>query len=354
MVRVSLLLKTMAPLPRLVRCTPAAAVLAAALTLPLFTVLASAAAAQAGPTQPPAQTLSAADIKTLAEAHVAVGIVNDSASVLMAQVKNKTPDAQKELAQKKRQLVAEALSKKGLTEDEFDRRRFLVSTNPAMRAQFDSVVAKLTGQAIPGSVVNGAPIVPTLPGVVGIEIGYISTNYLDTPDKLGLLPIAQAEAKVAAQHAGFMARSLDNLATLQMHAGHVLHALDPRLMPAATAPGRGYGLKHALDGIMAYADAAAKDAGATAGVKTHTAHIIAAATGTNARADQVIAIARKIQQATTAKAAASLAGELQSLCDQLLAGSDLNADGRIGFDKGEGGLQQVQEHLTLLLNGEKK
>lgn len=348
----------MAPLPRLVRRLPAATAIAASLLAAALTMPISSAHAQASTppaTQPPAgATLTAADIKALAEAHVAVGIVNDSASVLMAQVKNKTLDAQKELAQKKKALVADALSKKGLTEAEYDRRRFLVSTNSSMRAQFDSVVAKLTGQAIPGSVVNGAPIIPTLPGVVGIEIGYITTNYLDTPDKSGLLPMAQAEARVAAQHAGFMPRALDNLATLQMHAGHILHALDPKQMPAATAPGRGYGLKHALEGIVAYADAAAKDAGASANVKTHSAHIIGAANGTNARADLVIAMAKKIRATTVLKDAAAMVGELQSLCDQLLAGADANADGKIGWDKGEGGLQQVQEHVTLLLNGEKK
>jgi hypothetical protein len=280
--------------------------------------------------------------------------VNDSASVQMAQVKNKNAAAQQDLAQKKRALVAEALKKKGLTEAEFDRQRFLVSTSPSMRQLFDTEVAKLTGQALPGTVIAGAPIVPALPGIVGIEIGYISSNYLDTPDKSGLLPMALAEAKVAAQHAGFMARSMDNLVTLQMHAGHVLHAIDPTLMPAATAPGRGYGLKHALDGVMAYADAAAKDPGASANVKAHTPHIIGAAKATSARADQVVAIARKIRAATTPKAAASLASELQSLCDQLIAGFDANADGKIVWGDGEGGLQQVQDHLTLLINGEKK
>jgi hypothetical protein len=344
----------MAPLPRLVRRLPAAAsLMAAALTVPV--ALAHAQAATPPTAQPPAGApLTAADIKSLAEAHVAVGIVNDSASVLMAQVKNKTLAAQTELSQRKRALVADALSKKGLSEAEYDRRRFLVSTNPTMRAQFDAEVARLTGQALPGTVIAGVPTIPMLPGVVGIEIGYISTNYLDTPDKSGLLPMAQAEARVAAQHAGFMPRALDNLVTLQMHAGHILHALDPKLMPAATAPGRKYGLKRALEGVVAYADAAAKDVGASAGVKMHTAHIIGAANSTNARADQVIAMAKKIRATTVLKDAAAMVGELQSLCDQLLAGADANADGKIGWDKGEGGLQQVQEHLTLLLNGEKK
>jgi hypothetical protein len=339
------------------RLLSAAPLLALLLATPLTAQPpATSAPASTAAKQPPgpAGPLTAADIKTLAEAHVAVGVVNDSASVQMAKVKNKTVQAQQELAQRKRTLVAEALQKKGLTEAEYDRQRYLVSANPAMRAQFDSLVAKLTGQALPGTVVAGAPTVPTLPGVLGIEIGYITSNYMETPDKSGLLPMAQAEAKVAAQHAGFMARALDNLATLQMHAGHILHAIDPALMPTAKAPGKGYGFKHALEGVVSYADAAAKDAGASAGVKMHTTHIIGAARGASTRADQVIALARKIQATSSVKDAASMAGELQSLCDQLAAGADLNHDGKIGWDNGEGGLQQIQDHITLMLNGEKK
>ena len=61
------------------------------------------------------------------------------------------------------------------------------------------------------------------------------------------LAMAQTEARIATQHAGFMTRALDNLQTMQMHAGHVLHAMDPSTMPSATAPGKGYGVKRALD-----------------------------------------------------------------------------------------------------------
>ena len=64
--------------------------------------------------------------------------------------------------------------------------------------------------------------------------------------------------------------------------------------------------------------------------------------------------ARKIQSSSDAKTAASLIGELQSLCDQLVAGVDVNADGKIAWNGGEGGIQQAQDHVTLLINGEKK
>jgi hypothetical protein len=49
-----------------------------------------------------------------------------------------------------------------------------------------------------------------------------------------------------------------------------------------------------------------------------------------------------------------LVSQLVSLCGQLTAGVDANADGRIGWDAQEGGLQQAQQHLLLMVNGERK
>jgi hypothetical protein len=37
------------------------------------------------------------------------------------------------------------------------------------------------------------------------------------------------------------------------------------------------------------------------------------------------------------------------LCDQLANGADTNSDGRVTWDAPEGGLAQVQEHVTLML-----
>lgn len=320
--------------------------------------------AQQPPTSPPPPTpaaakapqLSVADLQKLAEAQVAIAVVLDSSGAELSKVKNKTPQAQAELQQKRKALVNDALAKRGMTVEEYDRRRYLVSSDTRLRFQLDSMVAKLTGAPIPGSVVATAPAASTAAPttLVGIAVSYVATSYLDTPDKSGLLAMAQTEAKIAAQHAGFMARALDNLQTLQMHAGHVLHAMDPATMPKATAPGKGYGVKRALDGVVAYTDLAAKLPGASANVKAHAPHIIAAARSTSTRADQVIAMARKIQSATTAAAAASLVGQLTSLCNELVAGNDLNHDGKIVWGDGEGGLQQAQEHLNLLLAGERK
>ena len=40
------------------------------------------------------------------------------------------------------------------------------------------------------------------------------------------------------------------------------------------------------------------------------------------------------------------------LTAELQPGKDANADGRVGWQEGEGGLQQVEEHVKLMLAGE--
>ena len=59
------------------------------------------------------------------------------------------------------------------------------------------------------------------------HIGHVADGFRGTPDGVGLLDAAIAEAGVAAQHAGFAARDPSNLESMKRHMAHVLHALNP-------------------------------------------------------------------------------------------------------------------------------
>jgi hypothetical protein len=136
---------------------------------------------------------------------------------------------------------------------------------------------------------------------------------------------------------------------MKTHSGHVIHALDPT--QEASGPGQGYGVKKAATGVAAHIELAANAEGASAGVKTHSGHVATAARSTVKRADQIIALAKQVQAATDAAAAAALVSQMASLCEQLIPGADANGDGRITWEDGEGGLQQAEEHVMLLLRG---
>lgn len=318
------------------------------------------AAAQGSPPSPPpasAASPSLADVQRLAEMHLALMAVNDSADARAAQARNKTHEAQAELAKEKREAVAKALASRGLTSEQYQQLRFQISTNAELRAQFDSIVGKLTGAPVPGRVVAAvvpgfAPAAQLPSGLVGTHIGHVTTSYVDTPDKAGLLVVAFAEANVASQHATLATRTPNDLAAMKLHAGHVLHALDPSQQ--ASGPGKGFGLRKAAGGVAQHIELAAKETGASGNVKAHATHIATAARGTLSRVDQALALIKQIQGATDAKAAASLIAQLASVCSQLTSGADLNADGRVDWGDGEGGLQQADEHVKLMLAGEKK
>lgn len=340
------------PLPPYVVAAILATALPAATHAQSSTGTTGAPSSQAAPAKP-----SLADVKLLAEMHVTLSAVHDSADAKAAQAKNKTLEAQVELAKHKREAVAKLITEKGMTIEQYQRLRFVVSSDADVRAQFDSIVGKLTGAPVPGRVVAAAapgfvPAAQLPAGLVGTHIGHVTTSYVDTPEKAGLLVTAFAEAAVASQHATLATRTPNDLAAMKLHAGHVLHALDPALQK--TGPGKGFGLRKAAGGVAQHIELAAKEPGASGNVKIHATHIATAARGTLSRVDQAVALIKQIQEATEAKAAASLIAQLASLCSQLASGADSNADGRVDWGNGEGGLQQAQEHVQLLIAGEKK
>lgn len=325
------------------------AALACALSLP------AAAHAQSATQQPAApMKLSPTEIKSLATVQASIIAVIDSMDKELSAQKNKKDESQAEIREKMRSKVGAILTKNSLTDSVFQRRRFLVSTDGPSRKLFDSTLAALTGQALPGQVKPAptAPVIPVPATASGMHIGHVVNSFGDTPDKAGLLPTAQAEQKIAAQHATLAMRNPMNLDMLKLHAGHIINALDPTIVTAG--PGKQYGLKKAASNIATHIELAGAAAGATPTEVTHSKHIATAARSTVARADQIIALAQKIQASTDASAAVQLMSQISILCEQLQTGADANSDGRINWDAPEGGLQQVQEHVTLMLAPEKK
>ena len=64
------------------------------------------------------------------------------------------------------------------------------------------------------------------PPLVHAHIGHVMTAWRETPGTVGLLTIALSDTRIAAAHALLLAKS-SSLDDMKLHAGHVLHALDP-------------------------------------------------------------------------------------------------------------------------------
>jgi len=294
------------------------------------------------------------EITSFAKVQVAISQAHDSIDAQLAASRNKKEEVQTQLQQKLRTQIADILHHSGMTEEEYRKKTYLVSTDQETRKAFDAVVSQLTGVPTPGQVQatpGSRPPVTNLPaGAVGTHIGHVVNGFSDTPGGAALLTIAMADARVAAQHATLAARNPSNLDAMKLHAGHVINALDPTLL--AAGPGSGYGMKKAATGVATHIDLAAKAPGASANVIMHAKHIATCSNNAVERAGKLIALAQQVQAATDAAAAAALINQMIPLAQQLTAGADVNGDGRITWE--EGGLQQADEHVSLMLSAEPK
>lgn len=182
------------------------------------------------------------------------------------------------------------------------------------------------------------------------HIEHVASAFGNTPDGQGLLPVAQTEAETAASHASYAADSSDDLDAMRRHAAHVLHALNPEAV--ASGPGLGYGVIPAATGVARHIELAADADGASDNVSTHATHVAASASNTVSRAQRMVQLCNAIAAASSASEAAPLVQELTELGSALTGGVDANGDGRVGWQEGEGGLDQAEQHLGLLMRGE--
>jgi len=182
------------------------------------------------------------------------------------------------------------------------------------------------------------------------HMGHVADGFANTPDGAGLLPTAQAEAAVARQHAELALRNTTDLASMQRHAGHVLHAVDPTKIEQG--PGAGYGVVRAANGVIQHIEMAGAHETASDNIRTHSVHVATSARNTVARAERVAALAQEIIDTSSVEHAAHLLHELAALTEQLVVGIDANGDGRVGWQEGEGGLDQALQHIELMKRGE--
>ena len=180
------------------------------------------------------------------------------------------------------------------------------------------------------------------------HVGHVADGFRGTPDGVGLLPAAMVEAEVAAQHAALAAVDPSDLASVQRHVAHVQHALVAESQERG--PGKGYGLIRAAEGVVRHIELAAGSEGASDGVVNHANHVATSARNTLERARRMMEIASAISEIEDGDAT-ELVAELAELSSMLIPGHDADGDGRIGWQEGEGGLEQARIHLGLLKRG---
>lgn len=187
------------------------------------------------------------------------------------------------------------------------------------------------------------------PGPVHTHVGHVTTSFGGGPDGKGLAATASAEAGIALLHANFSAGDLSDLEAMRLHGSHVAHLLDPA--EGSTGPGLGFGVVPALEGVVRHIGLAADAPGASANVQTHAGHVTTIANGVLEVARRAAAVARRLESAPSIRRASPLVAELRLLAYHIAEGRDVNGDGQMSLN-GEAGVQQLEAHLYLLLEGE--
>jgi hypothetical protein len=182
-----------------------------------------------------------------------------------------------------------------------------------------------------------------------VHIGHAADSWSDTPFGSGLVTIARVEAEIADAHAQ-LGTINTGLEAIQLHVGHVMNAIDPT--SHEQGPGRGYGMIRASTGGITHVGLAADSEDASDNVKRHAPHIVASIDNALSRAREIISLGYQVQAASDLSVASALAQQIRVLTTVLIGGEDANGDGSVGWDAGEGGLQQAQFHLSLMKRGE--
>ncbi|MGR3343493.1 MAG: hypothetical protein ACU0DI_09780 [Paracoccaceae bacterium] len=200
------------------------------------------------------------------------------------------------------------------------------------------------------TVVLGGMTAAQAQNMAHVHMGHVSEAWNDTPDGMGLLPTAIAEAEIAVIHANLAAQQLDNLDWMKTHSLHVLHAIDASAIDAG--PGLGYGVTKAASGVVKHIGFATEAEEATENVTLHAVHITSSANNTLARIAELVGNINAIQAASSASAAAPAVEQLLRHAIQLLDGRDANGDGSVSWNEDEGGLRNTEKHMGFMRDGE--
>lgn len=201
-----------------------------------------------------------------------------------------------------------------------------------------------------GMLTSGPAAEPLPATAAATHLAHVTRGFGGAPDGRGLAVTAGREVNQAMRHANLAALSTGNLEAMKAHARHVLHAIDPA--EVVEGPGLGVGVVAAVQDLARHLSMAAESAGASESMRRHADHVGVAAAAVVERGRAVAALARRLESTETAAAGAALAEELRVTALRLDTGFDADGSGRIDLP-GEAGMTHVEDHIYLVLEGER-
>ncbi len=193
---------------------------------------------------------------------------------------------------------------------------------------------------------DSVPPRPPLPDDVVMHLTHLTTAFFDTPEGVGIIPVGMAEASIAAEFVRIAGQDSTDLENMTGNMSHVIHAIDPN--EVRTGLGLGYGFRRAAENVAMHIEFAMAVEGVSMTVQFHGPFIAQAARGAIGRADEAVAMARRVERAEDVETALPLIERLADLVRAMAYGDDRERDGRIGRTESEAGLAQATYHLNLI------
>lgn len=158
----------------------------------------------------------------------------------------------------------------------------------------------------------------SLPTVAHVHLGHVLDGWGDTPKRQGLLTVAVEDAQHAAEHATYAVQGAQDIRSVKLHLGHVLHAVDPT--QEEDGPGSGYGLLKGLDGVIEHLGYVSEVPDASANVRGGLPALVQSARALRQQAKLLGTLARDGQNAMDPGLALVLAQEAEQRAAALRAG----------------------------------
>ena len=170
-----------------------------------------------------------------------------------------------------------------------------------------------------------------------------------TPGNVGFLRLAEIEAASASEQAD-KALAAEDLETMRTHLRKLLTALDPRTEASESVSRTG--LIYATAAINANLSIAQQMEEASVNLRTQAGRAIVASDNVIEWSQGLADTTRAALQFQSLEPAREMMASARGSLNHIIYGKDANGDGKIGWQKGEGGLQQVREYVEYLAKGE--
>ena len=160
------------------------------------------------------------------------------------------------------------------------------------------------------------------PTIAHTHIGHALTGWVDTPNRLGLLVVAEQEATIAAANAELLVESTqqNNLRNSKKHLLNIAHALDPETYPEGN--GKGYGLRKATLGAISHLKFAAASPDASSNTLRNVTRTTIRANSALEKSDELLLLIKEAIEIDEIEVLVELAEDFRTLTSDIAGGPD--------------------------------